>query len=276
MSGPIRVVGGAEGPGVRNDHHPAARSGRLDLAGLGFDAFRDQPLDEATLRCLRYMHDVEHHTVCYLRDILVTPAHQDPEVTTFLTTWAYEEHWHGEAIGDVLARHGEGANAQRVAPLRGGLGVRDRLAPLVHGVASALVGRDYTALQMAWGALNELTTQAGYARLAAQAQHPVLTDLLGRIMRQEGRHIAFYRGQAQRCLETSRRARTLTRFALERRWRPVGSDVMPGEEVAFLVRHLFADDEGRRAAARIDRQMDRLPGLDGLALVDGAVQRLAT
>ena len=38
------------------------------------------------------MHDVEYHTVCYLRDLLVTPAHRDPEVTTFLTLWNVEEY----------------------------------------------------------------------------------------------------------------------------------------------------------------------------------------
>lgn len=70
---------------------------------------RDAPLDESTLRYLRYMHDVEHHTVCYLRDLLVTRAHHDPTITTFLTFWAYEEYWHGEAIGKVLHAHGEQA-----------------------------------------------------------------------------------------------------------------------------------------------------------------------
>ncbi len=40
------------------------------------------------------MCDVESHTVCYLRDLLVTPSHADPEVTTFLTMWNYEEYWH--------------------------------------------------------------------------------------------------------------------------------------------------------------------------------------
>jgi len=49
------------------------------------------------------MPDVEHHTACYLRDLLVTRAHRDPTMTTFLTCWAYEELWHGEAIARVLA-----------------------------------------------------------------------------------------------------------------------------------------------------------------------------
>jgi hypothetical protein len=58
-------------------------------------AFRDRPLSPDTLRVLRYMCDIESHTICYLRDVLVTPSHTDPEVTTFLTMWNYEEYWHG-------------------------------------------------------------------------------------------------------------------------------------------------------------------------------------
>ncbi len=69
-------------------------------------AFRDQPLSDDTLRVLRYMCDIESHTICYLRDVLVTPSHTDPEVTTFLTMWNYEEYWHGEVLADVLAAHG--------------------------------------------------------------------------------------------------------------------------------------------------------------------------
>ena len=37
------------------------------------------------------MHDVEHHTTCYLRDLLVTSAHEDPAITSFLAMWAIEE-----------------------------------------------------------------------------------------------------------------------------------------------------------------------------------------
>ncbi|MBA3652823.1 MAG: hypothetical protein H0W70_01365 [Actinobacteria bacterium] len=51
------------------------QTNRLEVDDIDFGAFRVQPLDEATLRCLRYMHDIEFHTVCYLRDLLLTPAH---------------------------------------------------------------------------------------------------------------------------------------------------------------------------------------------------------
>ena len=52
---------------------------------LDFEEFKTHPLPEATLRALRYMCDVEYHTVCYLRDMLVTPSHKDEEVSAFMT-----------------------------------------------------------------------------------------------------------------------------------------------------------------------------------------------
>ena len=97
-----------------------ARAGRLDLDGIDFDAFRTTRSPPDALRCLSYMHDVERHTMCYLRDLLVTRAHGDPEVTAFLACWGYEELWHGEAIAAVLEAHGEpaGAPAAVLAPRR--------------------------------------------------------------------------------------------------------------------------------------------------------------
>ena len=96
-------------------------AGRVSVQDIDFDAFRTRPLDLASLRCLRYMHDVEHHTVCYLRDLLVTSAHRDPEVTSFLTMWCFEEYWHGDAIGRVLAAHDEPAGTARIASVRSAL-----------------------------------------------------------------------------------------------------------------------------------------------------------
>jgi hypothetical protein len=248
-------------------------AGRLDLAGIDFDVFAERPLDRATLRCLRYMHDVEHHTVCYLRDLLVTRSHRDPEVTAFLTMWAFEEFWHGDALGTVLAAHGEVAGPVRIEAVRRALR-RDRLAPFLHCLGSAVTGHAYVAIHMAWGAINEWTTQAGYARLSALARHPVLSELLRRIMRQEGRHIDFYATQAARRLE-DRRAQRLTRLALRRLWRPVGSDLMPEAEVSFMVHHLFGGEEGRAMIERIDRRISRLPGLDGLRLLEDAAAAYA-
>lgn len=252
------------------------RTGRLDLDGIDFDAFRTQPLDEDVLRCLRYMHDVESHTVCYLRDLLATRAHRDPEMTTFLTLWNFEELWHGEALGMVLAASGEPSGAERIGPMRQRPLWRDQLALAAHGFGSMVVGESFLAVHMTWGAVNEWTTQAGYSRVAARAGHPVLSELLRRIMRQEGRHIDFYAAEAHRRLDGDRRAQRLTRAALKRMWGPVGSGVMPAAEVDFLVRYLFGDADGLQVARRIDRRIDALPGQAGLHLVERAVAGATT
>ena len=170
----------------------------MTLEGIDLHDFVDHPLDPSTLRCLRYMHDVEYHTVCYLRDLLVTPAHRDPTVTTFLTLWNVEEMYHGDAIGAVLAAHGELSGRDRVSETRQRLGRFDRIAPAAHAIGSIVVGSAWTAVHMTWGAVNEWTAQAAYARLGQLADHPTLSTLLARIMRQEGRHADFYARQAER------------------------------------------------------------------------------
>ena len=250
------------------------RTARLQFEDLDFGAFAERPLDPATLRCLRYMHDIEFHTVCYLRDLLLTPAHRDPDVTTFLTFWSFEELWHGEGIAAVLDAHGELSGRPRVQAVRTRLGWKDKVGPISHSLSAAAVGPDYIAVHMTWGAINEWCTQGGYAQLSAKAGHPVLTELLQRIMRQEGRHIDFYSTEAARRLAESRRAQRITRFALRRFWKPVGSGVVPKAETAFLIDHLFGGDDGLAVAERIDRRIDRLPGLAGLELCVKARQEM--
>lgn len=240
---------------------------------IDFRGFGDQPLSTGSLRVLRYMCDVESHTVCYLRDLLVTPSHADPEVTTFLTMWNYEEYWHGEVLADVLAAHGIATGPEHIAAVRTGLGWKDKVAPIKQALLANLIGEDFVATHMTWGAINEWLTHAGYSALMAKEQHPVLDEVLSRIAAQETRHIAFYASQARTRLERSAKARRITRFALDRAWQPVGSGVMPDEEVRHLVSYLMGDDAGE-TARRIDAKIDSLPGLEGLHLVERRVQAL--
>jgi hypothetical protein len=245
-------------------------TGRLDVDGIDFDAFRTHPLAERHLRCLRYMHDVEEHTSCYLRNLLNTRAHHDPEITAFLTMWNFEELWHGEALGRVIAAHDEPGTLPRVAAMRRRLG--RRIGNPVAWMTFSAVTRHFLAVHMTFGVINEWTTQAGYARLATEADHPVLSELLRRIMRQEGRHIDFYLTNARRHLEAAAAQRT-TRAVLKVGWKPVGASVMPDDEMRHLAMTLFANDDGRAALERIDRRVDALPGLDGLHLLTNAFGR---
>lgn len=249
--------------------------GRLDYSDLGLaDGFGRRPLRPELLRCIRYMHDVEQHTTCYLRNLLNTRAHEDPEITEFLTLWNFEEHWHGEALGDVLRAHGEPGGAPRVAAMRRRLRNRLTNSPLVWLGMSAAT-RHFLAVHMAFGVINEWTTQAAYGRLAVLADHEILSELLRRIKRQEGRHIDYYLAQTRQQLEAGPGAERTVRLFLRSLWRPVGATVMPEPEIRHVVRTLFGDEDGRAAAARIDRRIDTLPGLAGMGLMGGVLDRYA-
>ncbi len=140
----------------------------LDDTDIDYDDFLDHPLPPDALRCLRYMHDVEHHTTCYLRDLLVTSAHDDPEITSFLAMWAFEEFWHGEAIGKVLDRHHESHGRDRMVQTRRRVG-RQRAKTLFTMAASSMT-EHFEAVALTWGAVNEWTTQAAYVRLACSGR----------------------------------------------------------------------------------------------------------
>jgi hypothetical protein len=91
-------------------------------------------------------------------------------------------------------------------------------------------------------------------------------------MKQEGRHIDFYLDQARKHLDTAA-AQRQTRFMLRRLWAPVGFSVMPEDESLHLSTTLFANADGRAMIERIDRRIDSLPGLDGMGLMAGAMDR---
>jgi hypothetical protein len=238
---------------------------------VDYTAFERQPLSDAALRALQYMSDVESHTICYLRDLLVTPSHQDPDITTFLTMWAFEEFWHGVVLDKVLAAHGRASGPERIRLVRRAQGRGDRFAPIYHALAANLVGEDFIAVHMTFGAINEWSAHAAYGRLLAREDHPELTKVVGRVQWQETRHVAFYTSQARQRLEHSRTARVLTRFLLKAWWTPVGSSIAPRAETEFLLNYLMGGPEGARLIQQIDDKIDRLPGLTGLRLVSRAV-----
>ena len=123
--------------------------------------------------------------------------------------------WHGEAIGRVLEAHGEEAGAPRIAELRHRRRRHEAMTTMSTIGLAAFSGRAFIALHMTWGAINEWTTQAGYARLAEKADHPTLRELLRRIMKQEGGHIDFYASEATPAPGGEPQARRLTRATLE-------------------------------------------------------------
>ena len=233
----------------------------LDLTGIDWGSVPDHPLSDGEVRCLTYMMDIESHTMVFLRDLLSTRVVRDPEITAFLACWAYEELWHGEALARFL-----GYGTERVAEVRRSVGHARQFGMSL----ASLAFRDFPAVHMTWGAINELSTLTAYQRVIDSTAHPVLAELLRRIVRDERRHYSFYRGEAERRLAAGAPARRLTRFALDRFWAIVGTGVRPPAETDFVILHLFGGDGGLAAARRMDAAVDSLPGLSGLRLFERA------
>src|SRR5262249_28858421 len=152
----------------------------LDLRGIAWDDVPRHPLSAEARQTLRYMQDIETHTIVYLRTLLATRAMDDPEVATFLACWFYEETFHGRALARFLAAAGEPV----VARTRSRMTVPQWAEARATAVVARL-WRDFVGVHMTWGAINELTTLVGYQRLAARAGHPVLSELLARVVRDE-------------------------------------------------------------------------------------------
>jgi len=245
-----------------------SRSRALDVSDIRWDDVPRHALSADAVRTLRYMQDIESHTIVYLRTLLSTRAIDDPEVATFLACWFYEETFHAR----VLARFLTAAGHDPVTRVRSRQGLGQRLE--ARGIA--LVARlwpDFVAVHMTWGAINELTTLTGYQRLASVCGHPVLEDLLARIMRDEARHFSFYFRKAARRLERSGVAR-VTRLLVDRFWDPVGAGVQPDEEVRFLTDYLLSGADGREAARRVDRTIQTLPGFADVRLLEAWTARV--
>jgi hypothetical protein len=243
------------------------RSGAVKVDDLRWDDVARRPLSDAAVRTLRCMQDIESHTIVYERELAKTRVIDDPEVSTFHACWLYEETFHGHAIRRFLDAAGH-PTADR------GRG-RATLAQRIESVATAVVARawpDFVAVHMTWGAINEITALNAYLRLAELEGHPVLTELLARIARDEARHFAFYFKHAERLL-TRPGASRVTRFLVDRFWAPVGSGVVPAAESRFIARHLFGDADGREVARRIDSTIRRLPGFADVDLVEAWVER---
>src|SRR5947207_3609589 len=83
-----------------------ARSRAVDLSAIPWDEIPRHPLSTETIRTLRYMQDIESHTIIYLRSLLATRAIDDPEISTFLACWLYEETFHGIALARFLEAAG--------------------------------------------------------------------------------------------------------------------------------------------------------------------------
>lgn len=240
----------------------------VPVEDLAWGEVRAHPLTQGEVRFLRYMMNIETHTIVYLKELLSTKVIEDAEVTAFLSCWAYEEYFHGAALERFLKAYvGDDAEATRNDTAYR-LGQSSRVGRALKRLVSPLLTAatpDFAAVHMTWGATNELTTLHGYEALARQSAHPVLKELMSRIVKDERRHFAFYYNQAEKRLTETPSMQRITRLAMDRLWQPVGSGAMPQAETDFTGWLLFRDAQGQADLRAVDATIAQLPGMAGWA-----------
>ncbi|HZW59087.1 MAG TPA: hypothetical protein VFE85_02235 [Woeseiaceae bacterium] len=262
------ATGGAVLPGDPPEFQRfIAGSAPISLAGIAWDAIADHPLPDDIVRILLYMQDVESHTVVFPRTIFSQRAVNDEVVGTFLICWLYEEGMHGRALARFLAAAGHPVPLRR-KPRTTFMDHVDRTLTTLLAAA----WKDFLALHMAWGAVHECTTIHAYQRMMQLTDHPVLIELLRRIVYDEARHFAFYRWQAEERLARPGVARKV-RAIMDRLYVPVGSNHQPDELACWVSACLFDGEAGRAAAARVDRTISRLPGFADATLLGNWLAR---
>src|SRR5437773_11599724 len=206
-------------------------SKKVDITGIVWEEVAAHPLSKGDLFCLHYTMAIENHVPLSLSHLLVTRACMDPIRTAFLACWNYEELWHGENIGKLLNLYGVEFDTQdRIANVRANLGFQNSVS-ILSTMAGSWLLKDFSAVYLTIGAINELSTLTGYRALIRKSGHPVLKDLLSRIIKDERRHYAFYFNSAKEWLSGNERAQKIDRWTLDRVRVPVGQGVKRQEEV---------------------------------------------
>ena len=130
----------------------------------------------------------------------------------------------------------------------------------------AAAWKDFLALHMSWGAVHECTTIHAYQRLMAMNDHPVLDELLRRIVFDEARHFSFYMWQARERLAQPRVQR-IVRAIMDRMYIPVGANHQPDQLACWVSGQLFDGEGGREAAQKVDQTISKLPGFSDARLL---------
>ena len=238
------------------------------LSSIDWAQVKKFPLDPRFVPVLIYMRDVETLTDIYYSHLRRTPTGKDPIIGKFMERWGTEELLHGEVLHRFLCEAGyeDGDNWQAAA--RNGITLSYKLSSRVISALTNCVGNKFTAAHMVYGAVNEMSTLQGYRRLIELAKHPILTEILRRVMREEAVHAQFYYHVGRLELERSNFSQKLARFVIKNFYVPVGQGAKPAADANNTITTLFGDREGLKILDKnVTRRIQQLPGLSAVNTV---------
>lgn len=241
-------------------------SGKIDTSDIDWDLAKQVGLTADEKFVLTYFSDVESQTIRYLRTLLQMKIALTPDVSAFLTTWNYEEFFHGYELARLMKVCGQPLDNDRIEQVSGQARFNEWIEATFAPLLSKIFSRQFPAVYFCFGAIQEFTTLKGYESLMRHTKNPALRALCERIAKQERRHFAWYYNHARGLLEQSKLAQLLARQMLQFNWVPVGAGIKQPAEVSRLFEILFGRD-GVRLAEEVDSKMASLPGLEGIALM---------
>jgi hypothetical protein len=248
-------------------------SAKIDTSDIDWGQAREAGLTDDEKFVLTYFSDVESQTIRYMKMLLQMRIAFNPSVSAFLTTWSYEEFFHGYELGRLLAVCDSPLEEDRVESVTRKAKFNEWLEAVFTPLLSRLFSRQFPAVYLSFGAIQEMTTLRGYENLHQYTRNPVLKILCERIAKQERRHFAWYFNHARELLLESSGARILARKLLEFNWVPVGAGIKSPEEVKRLFQTLFPRESARNFVREIDSKMGSLPGLEGIRLMETYFER---
>ena len=235
------------------------------ISSIAWDDVRRHPIDERFIPVLVYMRDVEALTDMYYEEMRATPTGRDPVISKFMERWGVEELAHAEILNRFLAELGVHVDPDWKSTLRRSVPKMYRFNTYLINSLTNLVGSNFTATHMTFGAIHEMTTAQGYRRMMDLAKHPVLTSVLRGIVREESAHTQFYWRVARLELARNATARRIARRVIQHFWYPVGQGSKPKEHTEYLVSTLFGGDDGICVFDKtITQRVQRLPGFAGV------------
>lgn len=234
------------------------------ISGIPWGDVRKHEIRPEFIPILLYMRDVEKFTDLYYAELMRTPTGKNPVNKAFMDRWSAEEPVHAELLNRFLNEAGFSTSERWFEQAKRSIPVSYRVTGYLQPYLTNLIGRQFSAVHMTWGAIQEHSTLSGYERLWRAAGHPVLEYILRAIAREEARHALFYWSLARIELNKSANRQRLARFLVEKFWTPVGQGAKRAEDTNLVIGSLFRGAEGMDLfRKRVNDRIAQLPGFEG-------------
>lgn len=246
------------------------------IDGIDWKDVKNYEISEKLLPVIFYMRDVESLTDVYYEEMRRTPTGKDPVISKFMERWSAEEQMHGELLNRFLEEAGIPVEEKWQKKVKSDIPFSYTLNTHLVGFIAGLIGRRFTATHMTFGAIHEMSTGQGYRRMINLAQHPVLTQILNGIIREESAHTQFYSSVARLELKHSEFTQKIARFVVKNFWTPVGQGSKRKAETEYTIGTLFSGEQGMDWTDRnVTGRVQNFPGFGGFTKVSDKIGSIA-